>query len=647
MLLNDGSEILVKHYLPGRARLLVPWLKKDKTGLAQVLQTMGSVPGIKRAAGNSATGRLLILYEEELQSFESVLSFVRKALAGEPGEERPRREEKNNVTEQKQKVKEPEDLPALYQVLNVVLVGAVLGFFTLKQVTVGKSSLARSKRLFNLAAATAVISGYPVFRSGFKNLAARGRFNHDLAIGAFSLGTLLVRESIPGLLVVWLVNLNSLIQSLVSARSRKYMKDFMAGNGPAGKERLEITGSFKDAPRVRTPAEEYAGRIVPVSLGLAAVGAVTTGDFNTALASLLAASPAPAGLARPEAFSASMALAMKRGVLVRRPAAFARLKDVDSVVFDGSNLPGCRPEVVEVLPLPGYRPAELIALAQHALQSNHAKETGSGRIFNASPGGIAASLEGQSVLLGNREYISQAGVDTHPALIKEKRLMLRRRFPLYVALNGALAGVLGLKQNISAGTREAIHKLRSRGIAGFYMFAGANDPAASSLAGELGFTILPPFQNGQVKDFISDLQRAGSVVAAVGYGRGNTGELNAADVKIVFKKPPGRFHPGEADIILERNNLNLLSEAMALSFIASKKEHQNVEITSVLNTLGLALALSRILSPVGAAFYNNAISIAVSLNSLKLLYKQPTAHPTDLSEPLLVLEKPFAGKRET
>lgn len=108
----------------------------------------------------------------------------------------------------------------------------MLGLFALKHALVGKSFLARSESLFNLAAATAMISGYPIFKSGFKSLAARGRINHDLVMSALSLGTLLARESIPGLLVVWLVNLSSLLQSLVLAHSRKSVEDLLAVSVP-------------------------------------------------------------------------------------------------------------------------------------------------------------------------------------------------------------------------------------------------------------------------------------------------------------------------------------------------------------------------------------------------------------------------------
>lgn len=632
---NAATDIIIKHYLKGRARLFVAVLKKDKTGLSLVLKILRGLPGIKRAEGSFSTGSLLVYFEEGLLSLERVISSVGEALAGEPGDGYHSRGERN-VPDQIQGVKEPEDRPVQRQALNVVLGGGVLGFLVSKYAILGKSTLARSEKLFNLAAATTIISGYPIFKSGVKNMADRGRINHDLVMGALSLGTLLMRESVPGLLVVWLVNLNSLIQSLVLARSRKAVEEFIAESDPAGIYAHKKTGFNtyvpKELPSMRTPAEEYADKIVPVSLGLAAVGAITTRDFNVALASLLAASPSPAGLARPGALSAATALAMKNGILVREPAAFARLKDVDSVIFTGGSLPGCRPEVVEALPLPGFSQAEIISLTRDALQKNQSNNKGNdlkGVIYNWSPDGISVSSDGRDILIGSKEFISQSGVNTYPALLKEKRLWLRRMFPLYVARNGTLAGVLGFKQHISDDTRKAINNIRSRGVTGIYIIADEDDLAASSLATELGLTMIPPFQGRGAADFILELKRGGNVVAAVSYDRGDSCELAAADVKIVYKQTSGGFLLREADIILVRENLNLVGDGIALSFIASEKERQNVEITSVLNTLGLTLALSRCLSPVSASLYNNLISIAVSLNSLRI-YKQPFHSPKPL-----------------
>jgi len=620
---DAAEDIIVKHYLTGRARLFVPALKKDKNGFPWILARLKKLPGVKRAEVNFTTGRLLVYFEESLLSLGELVAFLRTVLAEETGE-RDSSGTRNNIPSPIRAVKEPEDLPVWRQVLNVALGGGVLGFWTLKHVLVGKSALAQSQRLFNLAAVTAIISGYPIFKSGLKNLAVKGRINHDLVMGALSLGILLMRESVPGLLVVWLVNLNSLFQSLALAHSRRIVEECLAGNGCGGEALLNEDAPSGLSPGT-TPAEEYAEKIVPVSLGLAAAGAGATGQLNTALASLLAASPAPAGLARPGALGAAMALARKKGILVRRPAAFARLRDVDNLVFTGPGLPGCRPEVVEALPLPGFHKAELISVAEAAFQEYRLKDMEKEwPVSGEPPGGISASCGGRNILIGGKDYISSAGVSTYPALLKEKRLLLRRRNPLYVAVDGRLAGLLGLRPQIAAETRSAIYNLRSRGVSGIYIVAGEGDLAALSLASELGLTIIPALPEEGVADFIQELRRDGGVVAAVGHGPGGMEGLGNVDVRMVFKQAGGPCLK-EADIILAGNNLDLAGEAVALSFIASERERRGVEITGVLNILGLVLALSRLLSPGGAAMYNNLISIAVSLNSLSMLRETGSA----------------------
>jgi cation transport ATPase len=209
-------------------------------------------------------------------------------------------------------------------------------------------------------------------------------------------------------------------------------------------------------------------------------------------------------------------------------------------------------------------------------------------------------------------------VNTYPVLIKEKRLLLQNMFPLFTASNGILAGVLGLKYRISGETRKALNNIRARGVTELYILDGETNPAAATLASELGLEILAL---AELDGLITERKQCGGGVAFVGYGLEGWEQWDAADVKILIKHPSGIYRLRQADLILEHEDLNLLSEAIALSFRASEKERQNVEITALSNTLGIALAFSRILSPVGASMYNSLTSITVSLNSLSLLYR--------------------------
>jgi hypothetical protein len=90
-------KIFIKTCLAGRVRLSIPWLKKNNTGLSQVLDYLRSIPGVKNAEGSSATGSILVYFEEGQLNPAEVINLVREALAGEPGKVCPPFKEKNVI----------------------------------------------------------------------------------------------------------------------------------------------------------------------------------------------------------------------------------------------------------------------------------------------------------------------------------------------------------------------------------------------------------------------------------------------------------------------------------------------------------------------------------------------------------------------
>lgn len=233
------------------------------------------------------------------------------------------------VMQRPQNLTEPEDLPVGRQMFNVALGGAALALVGLKRYTVGPSALAASRSIFNLNAAAALISGYPILHSGFKGL-TRGRINHDLIIGAVGLGTILLRESIPGLLVFWLTNLTALGQSMVLRASQKAVKEQY---GPAVQKK-----SSRNTGLWNAQAAGLAQREVPLSFGLAALTGVVTGQLSRSLAMLLAANPAPAGLAAAATRSAVLAAAARQNILIQHPHVVEDLLRVDTILVSDQTL---------------------------------------------------------------------------------------------------------------------------------------------------------------------------------------------------------------------------------------------------------------------------------------------------------------------
>lgn len=224
---------------------------------------------------------------------------------------------------------EPEDLPVGKQLFNVALGGAALGLVGVKRCIVGPSALASSRHIFNLNAAAALISGYPILRSGFHSL-TRGRINHDLIIGAVGLGTILLQESVPGLLVFWLANLATLGQSLVLRVSQRAIRGTY-GDG-VQKKAPKNTGLWNEQ------AAAYSDKVVPLTFGLSALTGLATGSFSRSLAMLLAANPAPTGFTANSTRSAVLSLAARHGVLIQHPHVVEDLSRVDVIVVSSKLL---------------------------------------------------------------------------------------------------------------------------------------------------------------------------------------------------------------------------------------------------------------------------------------------------------------------
>ncbi|MDA8235509.1 MAG: cation-translocating P-type ATPase [Clostridia bacterium] len=276
-----SREINILHNIPGRVRLEARRIYENHELAALLRERLGVIPGIKEAQTNTVTGTLLVYFDPEIMGVDKVVREVEKlsnlinsskigsALKADPilvemepqvGETPPLPCE---IPEPKgiKKVFEPEDLPLRTQLIQVVFSGVILLLVTLKRVFFGRSRISHSDGVFNLAAVTAIATGYPIFRSGIEHLAVRGRLNNDFLIGAATFVSLILKESITGLVVVWLVNLSTLFQTITLDRSRKAIKEMLQATD-------DTAWLVVDSQQVQVPVESLEpGQVVAVNIG--------------------------------------------------------------------------------------------------------------------------------------------------------------------------------------------------------------------------------------------------------------------------------------------------------------------------------------------------------------------------------------------
>ncbi|MQL53154.1 HAD-IC family P-type ATPase [Desulfofundulus thermobenzoicus] len=618
--MSGMKDLHIVHFLPGRVRVAVPGLKRNPLLLDVLCRHLSRLPGVTAARGSTTTGRLLVHFQGGLAAGNVLgeialcASHLRRVEISLPeiaatGATRPYR------------VEEPEDLPLKRQMANVILGGTALALVGAKRAWRGPSRLARSPGLFYLSAAATILSGYPLLKSGVQHLSARGRLNYDLLLGLLSMGTLLLRESVPGLLVVWLVNLNALIQSLILKRFQQVPGQEAGTDKPVRPWSPSCTGDSSSARR-------YGDRMLPVAFGLSALTGLVTGSFNRSLAMLLAASPGPAGLAAPTALSSGLALAARRGMGVSHPECLRLLSRVDVLVLHGDWGLTRGLQVTSLYPLAGHsrreilsRIATLFAAAGQPLAGLPVVVAGNLKvgkqpveIISVDPGGVVGRVMEEEVAVGSRDYLAGRGYDLAAGLLKARRAGAVGEVPLFACVNGQPVAVLGTTLVVDEQARQLTGNLRARGIKRLVLTGGGEEDRYRPLAGELGLEIWPDLSTARGKELLLAAREKGEVVALAVASR-KTGSPPPVDVLIAGG---GTGVPG-AQIILPAADMALLPPLFSLGLAVSLRERQNLQLVAGLNALGLALSSTGRLAPVAAAAYNNLISILVVLNACRLM----------------------------
>ena len=231
------AQIIATHdirHIPGRLRIAVGALNRDPVFGEYLVKHLTIVIGIKSAAANHQTGRALIYYDVKLTDLPKIQGEIRKAsMAYNHIISRPKAEAAAAAAENPDlKLSGPATAidvpPPGLQLFNTVVTGGILAALVIKRAIMGRSMLSSSQKVFNLAAITTIIAGYPILRRGIGHLVRNKKVNHDLVISVATLILLAMRESITGLSVLWLVSLSGWFNYLVQARARKRIRGLLA-----------------------------------------------------------------------------------------------------------------------------------------------------------------------------------------------------------------------------------------------------------------------------------------------------------------------------------------------------------------------------------------------------------------------------------
>ena len=358
------------------------------------------------------------------------------------------------------------------------------------------------------------------------------------------------------------------------------------------------------------------------------------------VAVLIIACPCAMGLAVPVSIMVGTGRAAELGVLFRKGDALQALQSVSVIALDKTGtLTAGRPEMTDMVLAKGYdRHVVLARIAAVEAKSEHpiaqailraAREKG----LDLSPAfdfashtgfGIAAQVAGQRVLVGSARFMTREGVNLGDLGKAGDTLAANGKTPLFAAMAGRIAAVIGVADPVKSGTAEAIAALKAKGLR-VVMISGDNKATAKVIGAELGITevVAEVLPEGKV-EALSSLGADGAKLAFVGDGINDAPALAFADVGIAIGTGTDVAIEA-ADVVLISGDLRGVVSALSVSHATMRNIKQNLFWAFGYNAALIPVAAGLLyplwgvqLSPMLAAGAMAMSSVFVLSNALRL-----------------------------
>ncbi|MGA9045271.1 copper-translocating P-type ATPase, partial [Sulfuricurvum sp.] len=416
----------------------------------------------------------------------------------------------------------------------------------------------------------------------------------------------------------------------------------------------QIVSMVSQAQRSRAPIQKTADRVsgyfVPAVIAISIVTFILWYLLGpepslgyalvNAVAVLIIACPCALGLATPISIMVGTGKGATMGVLIKNAEALEMMEKVDTLVVDKTGtLTEGKPKLATVIASEGWEESDVIRFAasldrgsEHPLARavvNGAQEreivlSETAQFASLSGKGVTGVIEGRNVALGNIRLMEELGMDASG--LSEGADALRREgmSVMFLAVDGAIAGILGVADPIKATTAQAIRDLHEEGIT-VVMLSGDSRITAEAVGAVLGIDrveaeVLPQ----QKADVIKQLQNQGHIVAMAGDGINDAPALAQAHVGIAMGTGTD-VAMESAGVTLVRGDLRGIVRARRLSRATMRNIRQNLFFAFVYNSLGVPIAagvlypyFGILLSPMIAAAAMSFSSVSVITNALRL-----------------------------
>ena len=419
----------------------------------------------------------------------------------------------------------------------------------------------------------------------------------------------------------------------------------------------QIVQMVSEAQRTRAPIQRLADRVSAYFVPAVLVASVVTfvvwayvgpqprgaHALINAVAVLIIACPCALGLATPMSIMVGMGRGAHEGILVRSAEVLERLEKVDTLVVDKTGtLTEGKPRVVAVVTAEGWDEAAVMRVvgslekaSEHPLGAavlGWMKEKGAVLVeaasFEAVTGrGVTGVVDGKKAGIGSEGLLLlELGVAPSEAehwRVRADALRGEGQTVMFVAVDGVVAGMVGVTDPIRESTADAIAQLREAGVR-VVMASGDSERTAAAVAGRLGIEFHAGVTPAGKAELVKKLQAEGRVVAMAGDGINDAPALAQADAGIAMGT--GTDIAMEAGgVTLVKGDLRGIVKAIRLSRRTMGNIRQNLFFAFFYNAIGVPVAagilypvFGLLLNPMIAAAAMSFSSVTIIANALRL-----------------------------
>jgi Cu+-exporting ATPase len=417
-----------------------------------------------------------------------------------------------------------------------------------------------------------------------------------------------------------------------------------------------IIQMVKDAQGSKAPIQRVvdtvSGYFVPAVMILAVLAFVVWYVFGPEprliyatvvfVTTLIIACPCALGLATPTSLTVGIGKGAENGILIRSGDALQASEKLNTIILDktGTITKG-EPALTDVVTAPGYEEPTVLRLtaslergSEHPLGEAIVKGAiarnltlGDAENFIAIPGhGVNGRIDGHDVLFGNAKLMRDRNVTIDMLLGDWERLAGEGKTPMYVAIDGKAAALIGVADTVKSDSKAAIAVLKNLGIE-VVMLTGDNERTGRAIAREVGIDrVLAEVLPNDKAHEVQKLQLEGKSVGMVGDGVNDAPALAQADVG--FAIGTGTDVAIEAsDVTLIKGSLIGVVTAIEISRATMRNVRQNLVGAFGYNSLGIPVAMGvlypfigLLLSPLiaAAAMAFSSVTVVTNANRLRL-----------------------------